>query len=105
MTTAQTCVRVQTATLSTTTADSVTFSGGGTSLAITNHDAAQKLYFRTDGVTAVSAADENYVVLPGATFVMSLPTFAAQSGWDGAVGGFPVISIVGSGNTYTAAIF
>lgn len=46
MTTAQFAESSVTATLSTTTADPVTFWGAGHSLAVTNHDAAQKLWFR-----------------------------------------------------------
>lgn len=97
---AQTCAVAQTATLSTTVADSITFSSTGTSLCVTNHDASNKLYFRVDGVTAVGAADDNYVVLPSQSVTINR---VGISGWDG-VGAFPVISVVGSGNIYTVAI-
>jgi len=90
---AQTCAVAQTATLSTTVADSITFTGKGNSLIVTNHDAAQNLFFRVDGTTAVGSADDNYVVRPGQTLVLT-----------GVFGGKPV-SVVGSGNIYTVAIF
>lgn len=90
---AQTCVHAQTATLSTTVADAITFTGKGKKLMVTNHDATTALYFRIDGTTAVSAADENYVVLPGETTEL-------EGHWSG-----KAISVVGSGNTYTVAIF
>lgn len=46
MTTAQFAENAVTATLSTTTADPVTFWGAGHSLAVTNHDASNKLWVR-----------------------------------------------------------
>ncbi len=90
---AQTCVRSQHATLSTTTADTVTFSGGGNTLAITNHHASVNLYFRMDGTTAVSLADETYVVLPGQSKTLSINGIP------------PTVSIVGNGNVYSAEVF
>lgn len=62
---AQTCVSAQTATLSSSTADSVTFSGTGNRLRITAHDNA--LYVRFDGTTAVAAADNTHFVNGGET--------------------------------------
>lgn len=46
MTTAQFAESSVTATLSTTTADPITFWGAGHALAVSNHDASQKLWFR-----------------------------------------------------------
>jgi hypothetical protein len=93
MTTAQTAVYVQSATLSTTTADTVTFSGHGKTLAVTNRDSTNTLYFTIDGTTtAVAAADECFAVLPLQTFTLS----------GGPV--WPVLSVVGSGGGYTMAI-
>lgn len=89
----QTCVVAQTATLSTTVADLITFSGKGNNLIVTNHDGTNNLFFRPDGVTAVGSADENYVVRPGQTLVLP-----------GVFGGSKV-SVVGNGNIYTVAIF
>jgi len=89
---AQTCVNAQHATLSTTTADSVTFSGTGANIAVTNRDASTTLYFRIDGTTAVSAADETFVVLPLQTKVIS-------------AAGTKVISVVGNGNAYSAELW
>lgn len=87
---AQTCNRAQHATLSGTTADSVTFSAFGSEIAVTNRDASVTLYFRQDGTTAVSAADETYVVLPLQTKVVPY-----QRG---------VVSVVGNGNAYSVEL-
>lgn len=54
MTTAQTCAVAQHATFSTTTADTVAFTGTGSYLCVTNRDATNTVYFRVDGVTAVA---------------------------------------------------
>lgn len=88
--TAQTCIMTQHATLSGTTADTVTFSGSGSSLCITNRDATNTLYFTMNGATAVAAADETYVVLPLQAKVVR---FNGN-----------VISIVGNGGGYSAEI-
>jgi hypothetical protein len=90
---AQSAVTCQHATLSTTVADLVTFSGTGRSLAVTNRDASVTLYFRLDGTTAVSAADETYVVLPLQTKILEISGYG------------PKVSIVGNGNAYSAEIF
>ena len=89
---AQTCVKAQHATLSTTVADSVTFSGHGTTLAVTNNDATTTLYCRMDGVTAVSLADDTYEILPKQTKSFQIM-------------GSPALSVVGSGNAYSAEIY
>jgi hypothetical protein len=91
---AQTCVHTQHATLSSTTADSITFSGTGTTLCITNRDASDIVYFRFDGTTAVAAADETYVVLPN-----NFKTIQMHS-----MGGL-VVSVVGDGGAYSAELF
>jgi hypothetical protein len=44
----QTCIFSQHATLSSTTADTITFSGHGKSLAVTNRDSSVTLYFKTN---------------------------------------------------------
>ncbi len=91
---AQALIRTQHATLSGTTADTLTFSGHGSTLAVTNHAASggANLYFRMDGTTAVSLADETFVVLPQQTKVV--PWQARNS----------TVSIVGSGNVYSAEL-
>jgi hypothetical protein len=90
---AQTCKYAQHATLSGTTADSVTFTSavdGGT-VSVTNRDASNTLYFTVNGATAVALADETYAVLPLQSFGVSVgPTSAL------------VLSIVGNGNAYSA---
>jgi hypothetical protein len=90
---AQTCAVAQTATLSTTVADTITFTGKGNNLIVTNHDGTNNLFFRVDGTTAVGSADDNYVVRPGQTLVLP-----------GVFGG-TLVSVVGNGNVYTVAIF
>lgn len=90
---AQTCVHSQTATLTGTTADSITFSGTGGKLMVTNHHATELLFFRFDGTTAVGSADENYVCRPGQTVEL-------EGHW-----GRPVLSVVGNANPYTVSIF
>jgi hypothetical protein len=56
-------IRAAHATLVAATADTVTLSGGGRKAAeIVNHG-TDAIYFRTDGTAAVSAADENEVVI------------------------------------------
>jgi hypothetical protein len=82
------------ATLTTTTADTVTLTGQGVSLAVTNHDATEKLWFRIDGSTAVALADENFIVLPGTTKVLGVTTTAASA----------IVSVVGNGNVYSVEI-
>lgn len=77
------------ATLSGTTADTVTLSGDGSVLAICNHHATEKLWARFDGTVAVALADETYVILPGQTKV-----------FEGGYANRPV-SVVGNGNVYS----
>jgi len=89
---AQTCIRAQTATLTATTADGITFSDGAHNrLRVTNHHATEKLYVRLDATTPVAEADENYICL--ATQSLELPFRAAACG------------VVGNGNIYTVAVF
>ena len=61
---AQTCINTQHATLTSTTADMITFSGVGSRLYVTNRDTTNTLYFTLNGVTAVAAADQTFAVLP-----------------------------------------
>lgn len=91
---AQTCIRTQHATLSGSTADSVTFSGKGTTLCVTNRHASNTLYFRLGDATAVAAADETYVVLPLTSKIITGGSFGSN-----------VLSIVGTDNPYSAEIF
>jgi hypothetical protein len=92
---AQTCGVAQHATLSGTTADSITFTGRGKSLAVQNKHATEYLYFRFDGTTAVGLADDNYSVAPGQTLVLA----------DALFGGTMSLSVVGNANTYAVMIF
>jgi hypothetical protein len=86
--------RSVTNTLTTTTADTVTLTQGWEAIAVTNHDAADIVYFRMDGTTAVAEADNTYVVLPGKTVIVpGTPNSSGQH----------VVSVVGDGGKYTVA--
>lgn len=91
---AVTGVQAASATLSGTTADTVTLTGRGSKLIVTNHDVDTPLYFTLNGTTAVAQADENYAVAPGRELIL-----------DGALFASPVISVVGDGGAYTVALF
>jgi hypothetical protein len=70
----QTCVFAQHATLSSTTADTITFSGHGRSLAVTNRDSSVTLYFKTNPINEVQTT-----TLSG----MSDGTDTVKLTWDG----------------------
>src|SRR5678815_4118395 len=99
---AQTCVFAQHATLSGSTADSVTFSGRGSTLRVINKDSSNALYFtpgtlQSDGATAVvavGAADETFYVAPGQSLSIAVNPNRALK-----------ISIVGNGNAYGAEVW
>lgn len=84
--------RAETNSLTTTAADTVTLAQSWPAVSITNHDATTALYFRLDGTTPVSEADDNGVVLPGCTVVAAAPQTSA---------GTIVVKLVGNGNKYT----
>lgn len=84
--------RSVTNTFSGTTADTVTLTQAWPAIQITNHDTADLIYFRQDGVTAVAAANGTAVVLPGQSTVAS----ASVNG-----SGQIVVSLVGDGGVYT----
>lgn len=90
-------VRSVTNTLSGTTADTVTLTQAWPAIEVTNHDAADLIYFRQDGTTAVAAADNTTLVLPGQTKVVKSVINRSES--TGA--STSVISIVGDGGVYT----
>jgi hypothetical protein len=85
-------VRSCTNTLSGTTADTITLTQAWPSIDVTNHDSADIIYFRQDGVTAVAAADGCSVLLPGQSKVAAASITSS---------GTIVISIVGDGGAYT----
>jgi hypothetical protein len=85
-------VRSVTNTLTTTTADTVTLTQPWPAIAVTNYDSADILYFRQDGTTAVGAANNTTVVMPGTTV-----TAQASVNDDDEI----VVSIVGDGGVYT----
>lgn len=83
------------ATLTSTTADTVTLTGAGKYMRVANRHATEALWFRDDGTTAVAAADENYFVAPTQSVVLGPSKF----------GGSMVVSVVGNGNTYSVELF
>lgn len=87
-------IRQATATLVAATADTVTLTGGaGRKCELTHHgDDTTAAYFRTDGTAAVSAADENEVILAGERITFNL----------GDSGAFSIISA--GTPTYTASV-
>lgn len=90
---AQTAIHSQHATLSGTTADSITFSYRGSSeLAVTNRDATDVIYFTYNGATAVAEADQTFVVLPMQTKVIRAT-------------GVGVVSVVGDGGAYSVEVW
>lgn len=79
------------ATLTTTTADTVTLSGDAhKAFCVVNRDSSVELFFRWDGTTAVAEADDTYIVLP-------LQSVTVEKGG----GGDLVVSVVGNGNAYS----
>lgn len=86
--------RSVTATLTTTTADTVTLTQAWPAISVTNHDGATTLYFRQDGTTAVSEANGTTAVLPGNTVI-------AKSSPRSTASAQHVLSVVGNGNKFT----
>lgn len=85
-------VRSVTNALTTTVADTITLLQLWPAIEVTNHDDTEFLYIRQDGTTAVGSADNTTPIAPGTSKILSSsPNSAGQH----------VISIVGSGNTYT----
>jgi len=80
------------ATLVADTADTVTMSEGPNKRGEIVNQGTDVIYFRTDGTTAVSAADENEVVLGGERLSISLP-------------GSGVVSVISAGTpTYSVIV-
>ena len=66
--------RIATATLVAATADAVTLTSKPQSAEVVHHgNVTNPIYVRADGTTAVSAAAENEVVLPGERLRIGLP--------------------------------
>lgn len=85
-------LRSVTNTLTTTVADTITITQAWPAIAVTNHDASDFVYFRQDGTTAVAAADNTTVVLPGTTVIRAASVNSSNQ---------IVVSIVGDGGAYT----
>ena len=89
-------IRSKTATLSTTTVDTVTLGQPWDRIEVANHDAAQPLYVTFDGSTPTAAGDDTSYVGPNQSIVVKAPQLV--------VSGSSVphkVSIIGSGNVYT----
>jgi hypothetical protein len=91
---AKTPARSVHATLSGTTADSITWTGGGPygTVNVQNRDGTNVLYVRFDGTTAVAAADGTYAVAVNSTRTFNLQGTAPYPG---------VLSVVGNGGGYS----
>lgn len=92
-----TAVAAKSASLSTTTADTITFSGTGDKIQVLNRDATTALTFTINSSGApTTLMDEGFVVAQG----------IGQSLTVEARGRFvaPVVKIVGSGNAYTVQL-
>lgn len=75
-------------TLSSTTADTVNLNNEWTILEVINRSGTASVYVRADGTTAVAAADNTDIVLPGeAVLINRIPSAG--------------ISVVGDGNAYS----
>lgn len=96
---AQTCIQAQHATLTTTTADTILFSGNGGYFRITNRDASVALYCSiparivADLVTPVSAADDTFYIAAGSSLILKKPF------------NFKAIAVVGNANAYSVEIW
>lgn len=77
------------ATLTSTTADTVTLATKHQFVRVVNRDATTLLYVRVDGVTAVAEADETFVVLAASSRRLRAPA---------------ALSIVGNANPYSVEI-
>lgn len=93
---AYTDVRSKRATLSTTTADTVTLSAWDSyvKLLVTNESSDQLLSFTIDGSTPTQGSDDAYHVPAGKTLEVDLGTSS----------GSRVVTVVGNGNTYIVQI-
>ena len=85
-------VRSITLTLTTTVADTITLLQAWPAIDITNHDDTNDIWVRQDGTTAVASADNATLIPAGQSKVI-----AASVNEDGQT----VISVVGSGGSYT----
>lgn len=88
-------------TLTTTTADTIKLTQWWDAIEVENRDAAQNLYVRFDGTTAVALAEGTEIVTPGTSKV-----FVAGIQRSGGIPGNTTtpphqLSVVGSGNAYS----
>jgi hypothetical protein len=66
-------IRAAHATLTASTVDTVTMSGGGKKRAELVNQGSDVIYFRTDGTDPVAEADENEVILGSERLAITLP--------------------------------
>lgn len=85
-------IRAKHATLSSTTADSITLSFPGQEIIVTNFDGTNKLYVTWDGTTPTAAADDSFVVP-----ISSSKTLKRTKGFSGST----VVKVVGNGGAYS----
>jgi len=90
----QTAIKAQHATLSSTTADKITFSGRGDWINVLNHSTTNLLTVVIGGTTAPTALqDDSYVVPTNGSLLVPY------------VGGAPlVVHVVGDGNQYSVQL-
>ena len=86
-------------TLSTTTADKISFDQPWGGVEVTNNDASVRL-FAAKNATAVSAADGTEVIEPGTSKIVFPGQWVGDPDQDFSAGDY--ISIVGNGNIYSA---
>lgn len=83
--------RITHQTLTISTVDTVTFTGGMSAVEILNKDTTGVIYARVDGTNPVVAADENYVILPGQA--LTIPFAGSESA---ATAGDDVVKLISS---------
>jgi hypothetical protein len=90
-------IRSKTATLDTTTVDTVTLGQPWDRIEVANHDTVEPLYVTFDGTTPTAAGDDCSYIGPGQSIVVKAPQLNSELGttiWH-------KVSVIGSGNVYT----
>ena len=90
-------LRSKTATLSTTTVDTVTLTQPWDRIEVANHDSAQPLYVTFNGATPTAAGDDCSYVGPNQSIVVPAPQLNSVLGSTN----WHKVSVIGSGNVYT----
>lgn len=92
-----TAVHSKSATLSTTTVDTIAFSGVGDSIEIINRSSSPELSVTVDGTTPTALGDDTYTV-PAA--VGASITITNRGRFNA-----PVVKVIGSANAYSVQLF